>query len=1018
MKKSLISSAIAAATLVAATAISTTAQAADELVIQTVKGGESAEGYTVVLNGEEQQRVGANGLVSFDLDGGSHSVEIQQDGATVHRFDFDAESGQLTDINVALDGSPTVAVESYYEDEAAGERANAAMGTVNGRVRASGFPAIGATVRVLGTDIEAETDETGIYELKIPRGIYTIEVNHPDFGSSKKSGYRVISNVTLGANFSISPSFGMVEEVQVIAKVNTSAFLENEQFASNVINTMDVEQLARFGGADVAASVIRLPSVTVQSSKFIFIRGLGGRYISTSLNGGTMPSTNPNRRTVPLDLFPSNMVEQLDIKKSFIASMPGESTGGNLVINTRSFPDDTEGKLSFSLGYVDGLTGSSAYADPLSGDFDVIGWDDGTRREPGIVTAIVDALEQNPNLPVAVQQELGQYAARRLVDGFDLDRTTATPDISLGLNYGDIFYLDSLDADLGYFVAANYKNQWSQRTDGVSRTYGGRNASVLTDDFRFEQNANQIESSGLIALGLEMGSSSYASNTLLSRVSESQVIRSEGFDGDALEDSIRWSIQWEERMFLSQQFTGEHFFGADEEWTADWQFTISRATRLAPDRREVRFNLSDGDGVYNLEIPNLTRQYDDLVDNNLDASANFEYLLGGDTLDSTLSFGFQLISRERDADSVTYGFNAQQQALNDNAPNTLVSDIINTANVTGNAATGLNFQNKTLPSDSYDAEMDMTSLYLSWDALWQTVYQFVVGLRYEDYEQTTDTFSLQGAQTPQQSLIDESIVLPSLNFNWYYGEDEQLRVALSQTVSRPDFKETSNATFYDDECDCRVRGNANLKQSEIFNADLRWEKYWTDQESISVALFYKDIDNAIERVALTASGTAGNSRTFRNAQSANIYGIEVDTRKDFPLDESFSKNTFVTFNASWIESEAENDGRKRNLQGQPQYTLNLILGYDDADNGHEVTLLFNQNGKSIADVGVSGQPDIVEEPRLDLNLNYKYTLSENFTISAKLKNLLDSEVERTQGGNVFRQYKKGLEFSAGLDWKF
>ena len=1012
MNKSLCR-AIAALALMAVTAH---AHAIDELVVQALKEGESAEGYTVVLDGQAEQTLSASGLVYFDLGGGTHSLQIKQGEETVHSFRFDTADGQLTDITILLDGEPKVAIESYYRTETASQKAEAATGKVTGRVIANGFAALGATVTVDGTDIDIETDETGRYELELPRGIYTIRGNHPDFGSTSKSGFRVVANATLKANLSINAFASVIEEVTVIAKINTSGFLENEQFAANVVDTMGIDQLARFGGADVAASVIRIPSVTVQSSKFIFIRGLGGRYITTSLNGATMPSTNPNRRTVPLDLFPSNIVEQLDIKKSFIASMPGESTGGNLVINTRTFPDEASGRLSFSLGYLDGVTASSVADDPISGRYDVLGFDDGSRREPGVIGAVVQVLDQNPLLPDAVTQELNQIAARRLVDGFDLASQTAGPDISLGLNYGDVFYIG--EADLGFFAAANYKNQWSQRKDGINRSYGGSNASVLENDFGFEETSNEIEASGLLSLGLNIGNSTYQANTLVSRVTESTVNQSQGLDGDSLERAIRWRIQWEERMFLSQQFSGEHIFGDEEQWTADWQITASRATRLAPDRREVRFNLRGGDSVYNLEIPSLTRQFEDLADNNLDLSTNFEYLMTGDNSEATLSFGAQAISRERDSDSVTYGFNAQQQALDDNAPNTLVSDVITADNVTGNASTGLTFQDKTLPSDSYEATLDLNSLYVSYDLLLNTVYQFVVGLRYEDFDLLVDTFRLDGDQSADSVPKQDQILLPSFGFNWFYAEDEQLRVALSKTASRPDFKEISNATFYDDECDCRVRGNPRLQLSEVLNVDLRWEKYWTDQETLSVALFYKDIDNAIERVALAASGTAGNSRTFRNASSANIFGIEVDTRKDFPFDESFNQSAFVSFNASWIESEATNDGRKRALQGQPRYTLNLTLGYDDIENGHEVTLLLNQNGKSIVDVGILGQPDIIQEPRLDLNLNYKYSLSDNFTVSAKLKNLLDSEIERTQGGNIFRQYKKGLEFSAGLNWKF
>jgi TonB-dependent receptor len=297
--------------------------------------------------------------------------------------------------------------------------------------------------------------------------------------------------------------------------------------------------------------------------------------------------------------------------------------------------------------------------------------------------------------------------------------------------------------------------------------------------------------------------------------------------------------------------------------------------------------------------------------------------------------------------------------------------------------------------------------------------QFVIGARYEDYEQTTDTFSLQGAQAPVQSYLQDSSTLPALTFNWMGSGDNQVRFSATQTVARPDFKETSNATFYDREFDFRVRGNPLLKVSDVTNYDLRWERYFSGQESVSIALFMKDMDNPIERVVQPASGTAGNSRTFQNADSATISGIEIDARKDFALNQSFTKSLYFAANASVIDSEVTLiGGETRALQGAPDYSFNLILGYDDISRGQELTLLFNQSGDTIVDVGVSGQPDIIEEPRLSVDLNYRYYISEALTIRVKVEDLLDTEIEFTQGGRIFQKYNTGQKFQAGVDWNF
>jgi TonB-dependent receptor len=329
------------------------------------------------------------------------------------------------------------------------------------------------------------------------------------------------------------------------------------------------------------------------------------------------------------------------------------------------------------------------------------------------------------------------------------------------------------------------------------------------------------------------------------------------------------------------------------------------------------------------------------------------------------------------------------------------------------------FADKTLASDSYDAELEYNSAFLMYDHTFNASWQVVVGGRYETYKQTTDTFSLQGSGGAVQSVIDEESFLPSLGVNWFVTDSQQVRFALSQTVARPDFKEAANATFYDNEFNVRVRGNPFLEISDILNADLRWEWYLSEMDSLSVALFYKDMDKPIERVVQAASGSAGNSRTFQNSDSGELYGVEVDGRFEFALGDGYDQSLFVAFNGALIESEVSAANQEaRALQGQPEYTANLIFGFDSISAGHQLTLLLNQNGKSIADVGVSGQPDVFLEPRLDLNMVYRFNMSDSLTLKAKLENLLDEEVKYSQGGQVFQVYRRGSSVQLGFDWQF
>ncbi|MEJ2139433.1 MAG: TonB-dependent receptor [Gammaproteobacteria bacterium] len=1028
---------LSAATVLICCALSI--QAADELAVYVFKDGNAATGLKVRLDGLEEKTVADDGSVFFDLTVGGHIIVVLDKGNTVFSQRLDTAQGQYADLSVSLrfGEEPQASLETYFQTEAPSERALAPRGSLLGRVTSNGLPIADAVVKVNG--VSTRTDADGNYRVELPRGLYTVTIEDSVLGAQKIEGVRVVTNIERGASFAIKAPSGddtklaieapQIEEIFAIAKYKPEALGESERYSAGVVDTLGIGELSRFGGTDIARSVIRVPSVTVKDGRFVFIRGLGGRYITTTLNGATLPSTDPAKRTIPLDLFPSNFVSQLDVKKNFIAPMPGESTGGNLVINTRTYPAEAEGRITVSTGFTQGLTGEDVFSDPTRGDFDWAGADDGSRSKAATYRAISDALRYSDFYPEVAVQGLGAAGASLLKNDLDITTTEAKPKGVIGASYGNVFDLDWQDAEFGFFAAGNYRNDWEQRVDGIERTYRGssdQGTQEINDNFVFDEYSNQIDASGLLNLGLTFNNSTFGANTLASRSTQSRVKYNSGLDGDALQPSERYIIDWVERQFISQQFTGNHITGEKENLIADWQITVSRAERDAPDRREVRFDLEGNDGTYNLQVPDVIRRYDELIDDNLDATVGLEYLFDSDgDIESTLSFGVQVIARERDADSETYGFTGGQGVIGiDEAPNLKVSDVLNESTITGNTATGFTFQDKTLASDSYEADLEYNSAYLSYDTIIAATYQIVAGARYETYKQTTDTFSLQGsdigeASDPVRSKIDESEVLPALGFNWFLTDSQTLRFAASQTVSRPDFKESSNATFYDPDFDIRVRGNPDLKISDATNVDVRYQFFWDDVDNFSVGVFYKDFDDPIERVVQPASGTAGNTRTFENADSATLYGIELEARKEWAFGTSMAQSFFVSGNLSWIDSEVDlPNGETRALQGQPEYIANLILGFDDIERNQELTLLLNQVGDTIVDVGVSQQPDIILEPRLDLTMNYRWYFADNWQFLFKGENLLDSEVEFTQGGNVFQQYKTGRQYTFGLNWNF
>ena len=504
--------------------VAQSAIAADELLLYVFDSGTAVEGAEVLVDGEPAGRTRRDGSLFIDIDGGGQRViTVTGPDGREQRERFSAGSGQLIDLILDLGGEDADAVvDVYSRTESTADRRDAPTGTLQVTVRRGTEPVRNQLVVISNGQGAVATNESGVATKSLPRGIYRVSSG----GVSRE--VRVSGGVTRGTRLNlpeddsvISVTVPQIEEVFVLGSFDPSGFEESERDTNLIVDTLGVEELTRFGDSDVAASVVRVPGISVQDDKYVFIRGLGDRYVTSTLNNSTMPSTNPTKRTVPLDLFPSNFVNQLDIKKTFLPFMPGESTGGNLVINTKTFPDERRGSVSSSLGYVSDLTGNTVGVDPYDGDFDYLGWDDGTREENIVVQTIGDIVQNGGRFTDAdgdtftlnqnVLRELQRTAGIELAEDWDLKFEDTLPNGSLGFNYGDLFYLG--DGELGFYAAVNYSNSWSQRANGVRRTFSA--SGIVADDQTYESHSNNIDISGLVSIGLQHRQSPLSSGTTL-----------------------------------------------------------------------------------------------------------------------------------------------------------------------------------------------------------------------------------------------------------------------------------------------------------------------------------------------------------------------------------------------------------------------------------------------------------------------------------------------------------------------
>ena len=319
----------------------------------------------------------------------------------------------------------------------------------------------------------------------------------------------------------------------------------------------------------------------------------------------------------------------------------------------------------------------------------------------------------------------------------------------------------------------------------------------------------------------------------------------------------------------------------------------------------------------------------------------------------------------------------------------------------------------------------MMALYTSVDFDFDNLYKLTTGLRLEDSTQSVETTP---AGTPfgssQTKELDSSDVFPTISFTWLPTESWQFRSGYSKTVSRPDFTELSNARFTDPILDFNVTGNPDLENSYIDNFDLRAEYYFSGEDSITLALFYKDIEKPIEQILTRGSGSISDIRSLENSDEAQVSGLEIDFRKHVYDSGKFS--TFVGGNFALIDSEvtlsaqaAQEEGQNtRELQGQSAYLVNFQVGVDHYMTKQEFTLIFNQFGERISEVGKGEMPNVLEQPFAQLDFVYKYIPADQFEVKAKVGNILDADVEFTQGGLVQQKYNKGIDIEAGLSYQF
>ncbi len=365
---------------------------AGELYLEIFLDDAPLSGATVILDERNLGKTDVRGGNSAEINEGSH-VLVLMDDQTEFPVEFSSTAEEDVEIKVtfttATGDKPQVSIRKFGVDAEPGK------GFITGKIlEPSGAAIKGASISIPGTTYTASTDEFGVYVLNIPRGEYKIVVSAAGFQEASAANVRVMADLGINATVTLQPegtapmagavagSGGDVEEVFVIGVFNPKDdAISIQRNAESITSAIDIAQIERFGDSDVGAVLNRVSGVAVVDRKYATVRGLDGRYISSTLNGLLMPSTDTQRREVELDLFPTVIVEGIEIQKSYTADQLATTTGGAIMINTKGIPEERILQVSGSLGYNPGTTFDDilSYA---SSNGDWAGYDSGLQRAP------------------------------------------------------------------------------------------------------------------------------------------------------------------------------------------------------------------------------------------------------------------------------------------------------------------------------------------------------------------------------------------------------------------------------------------------------------------------------------------------------------------------------------------------------------------------------------------------------------------------------------------------------------
>ena len=742
-----------------------------------------------------------------------------------------------------------------------------------------------ANVLIKGTIKGTTSDIDGLYSFEnLTPGSYTLQFSFVGY-ETQEFPVKVLAGKVTEVNIPMAASAASLNEIVITTSTkreSETALLLEQKKAVEIKQSIGAEELSRKGVSNAAGAVTKISGISRQEgTSNVYVRGLGDRYLNTTLNGLSLPSDDVNKKNISLDLFSSDIIENISVSKAYSSKFYGDFSAGNVDITSK----DYTGK-----GFLELTAGSSFNTNAFGKDF--------VRSEGTGFFGYYGRYAHNPFAIV-------------LSHGIDPEDAGTPININFGGSAGYSFDFKG-DARLSLFVTGSFENGYEYRK-GSAVDY------TLTEKKAFDA-AEEYEYSTTSTL---MGTANFRINdqnslkyTSLFINSSSDVVGYFGTDGtgrnrDAQLDTDRgfyqMNVQFDQTQMILNQLEGKHTSGKLD---VDWGFGYNLVYSKQPDRKRISLEnyqyALDSDPnttptFYSNVVFDNQRYFQNIKDEEYNSRLNLAYNISESL---KLNFGYDGKRKDRKFDNIRYGydivdsnypvtdvnnfnndFSLDNLRVNPNSPGGLYQiKVINTIpNLSNNNRPGL-------PENTYNGTLNIYAGYFDAEIKAGEKWLFVPGVRFESVSQSISYDVINLGNNGKSSVESkENFFLPSLNIKYSINEDQNLRFTASQTVSLPEFKEV--APFVYESIATRIGGNpdilgstnpnfsnvANKGHSEILNLDLKYEWFFSKSEIFSLAVFSKKIKNPINLVV--GADATGTQRYFRTGNKATIYGAEIELRK-------------------------------------------------------------------------------------------------------------------------------------------